>query len=109
MPGTEEMVERVTRILAQLGEVPGDLAAQVVEEYYGMKLTSHYAREGGMEYLKPALWKQLSGLLIMAGGLACSFVWAARNARPAANEMFEIVGPNTGSSCKDLSKVDVDG
>lgn len=66
-------------------------------------------REGGKEYLKPTLWKQLSGLLFMGGGLACSFVWAARNARPAANGMSEIVGPNEESSCKDLSKVDVDG
>ena len=66
-------------------------------------------REGGKEYLKPALWKQLSGLLFMGGGLACGFVWAARNARLAADEMSEVEGPNAGPPCKDLSKADVEG
>lgn len=66
-------------------------------------------REGGKVYLKPEVWKQFSGVLLMCGGLACSFVWAARNARRAADEMSEIVGPSAGPSCKDLSKADVEG
>lgn len=66
-------------------------------------------REGGKEYLKPALWKQLSGLLLLGGGLVCGFVWAARNARLAAREMSEVIGPSEGPSCKDLSKAEVEG
>lgn len=66
-------------------------------------------REGGKVYLKPEVWKQFSGVLLMSGGLACCFVWAGRNARRAGNEMSEIAGPSAGPSCKDLSKADVEG
>ena len=65
-------------------------------------------REGGKVYLKPEVWKQFSGILLMSGGLACCFVWAGRNARRTGNEVSEIVGPSAGPSCKDLSKADVE-
>jgi flagellar motor switch protein FliG len=38
-----EMVEEVTRQLASLGEVPRDLAEQVVEEFHSLRLASQYS------------------------------------------------------------------
>jgi flagellar motor switch protein FliG len=44
-----EVVEEVGRVIAHLGEVPADLAAEVVEEFYGLKVGGQYGREGGIE------------------------------------------------------------
>lgn len=49
---TAQMVEEVTRVLASLGEVPRALQDEVVEEFYGMRLASMHAREGGLEFAK---------------------------------------------------------
>ncbi|HRP62206.1 MAG TPA: flagellar motor switch protein FliG [Phycisphaerales bacterium] len=45
-----EMVEDVTRTLASLGEIPGSLAASVVEEFYTLRMASQYLKEGGLDY-----------------------------------------------------------
>ena len=66
-------------------------------------------REGGKVYLRPEVWKQFSGFLLMCSGLACCFFWAGRNARRARSEVSELVGSGAGTSCKDLSKDDVEG
>ena len=50
-----EMVEEVTRQLASLGEVPRDLAEQVVEEFHSLRLASQYAKEGGLDYARMLL------------------------------------------------------
>jgi flagellar motor switch protein FliG len=50
-----EMVEEVTRVLASLGEVPANLAEQVVEEFHSMRLASQYAKEGGLDYARMLL------------------------------------------------------
>ncbi len=47
-----DLVEEVTRVLAQLGEIPSQLSDEVVEEFYGMRLASLNAREGGLEFAK---------------------------------------------------------
>lgn len=46
---TGDMVEEVTRTLASIGEVPSDLAAAVVEEFYTMRIASRYLKEGGLD------------------------------------------------------------
>lgn len=66
-------------------------------------------REGGRFYLRPEVWKQLSGLLLMIGGLSCCFVWAGRNARRSVEEVSDSVGSGAEIPCKDLSKADVEG
>jgi flagellar motor switch protein FliG len=47
-----EMVEEVTRVLASLGEVPAELSDLVVEEFYGLRLASLHAREGGLDFAR---------------------------------------------------------
>jgi len=65
-------------------------------------------RGGGEVYLKPVVWEQITGALLMGSGLACSLAWAGRNARRVADEVSETVGLAAGPTCKDLSKVDAD-
>ncbi len=50
-----EVVEDVTRVLAQLGDVPKNVSDQVVEEFYMLRVASEYAREGGLDYAKMLL------------------------------------------------------
>lgn len=45
-----ELVEEVTRVLASLGEVPVELSAQVIEEFYSIRMASQSVKEGGLEY-----------------------------------------------------------
>jgi flagellar motor switch protein FliG len=47
-----EMVEEVTRILAQLGEVPAELSDGVIEEFYAMRMAALHAKEGGLDYAR---------------------------------------------------------
>lgn len=49
---SSDMVEEVTRVLAQLGEIPKNLTEDVIEEFYGMRLASLNASEGGLEFAK---------------------------------------------------------
>ncbi len=50
-----DLVEEVTRSLASLGEVPPQLAEQVVEEFYTLRMASQYVKEGGLDYAKMLL------------------------------------------------------
>lgn len=52
-------VEDVTRALASLGEVPADVCAAVVEEFYSIRLAQQHAQMGGLEYAKSLLQKSL--------------------------------------------------
>jgi flagellar motor switch protein FliG len=45
-----DRVEEVSRRIAHLGAVPAPLAAEVVEEFYGLKFDSHYPRQGGLDF-----------------------------------------------------------
>ncbi len=54
-----EMVEDVTRTLASLGEVSGDLAEKVIEEFYALRMASQYTREGGLDYAQSLLKNSL--------------------------------------------------
>ncbi len=47
-----EMVEEVTRVLASLGEVPEALSDAVIEEFYGLRIASLHAKEGGLDFAK---------------------------------------------------------
>jgi flagellar motor switch protein FliG len=47
-----EMVEEVTRVLAQLGEVPKHFSDWVIDEFYGLRIASQHEKEGGLEYAK---------------------------------------------------------
>jgi flagellar motor switch protein FliG len=44
-----DAVEEVTRAVARLGDVPPELATEVVEEFYGIALSSTGIREGGLD------------------------------------------------------------
>lgn len=63
-----EMVEDVTRTLASLGEIPGSLAASVVEEFYTLRMAAQYLKEGGLDYatrlLKDSLDPSLASKMI---------------------------------------------
>jgi len=54
-----EMVEEVTRIIAQLGDVPKDLRDRVVEDFYGQRMASDAFKEGGLDYAKLLLKESL--------------------------------------------------
>ncbi len=51
----QETLEDVTRELAGLGDVPGELRKKIVEEYYAMSLAHQFANEGGLEYARELL------------------------------------------------------
>jgi flagellar motor switch protein FliG len=53
LPG--EMVEDVTRTLASLDEVPGEIIAQVIEEFYNLRMASQYMKEGGLDFAQRLL------------------------------------------------------
>jgi flagellar motor switch protein FliG len=52
---SNEMIEEVTRALAQLGDVPAKLAQSVIEEFYSLRLASVYMKEGGLDYARALL------------------------------------------------------
>lgn len=56
---TAEHVEEVTRVLAGLGEVPSELSAAIVEEFYHLRLASQYSQEGGLDYAAMLLKESL--------------------------------------------------
>ena len=49
---SSEMVEEVTRVLAQLGEVPKPLSDSIIEEFYGMRIATLHAKEGGLDFAR---------------------------------------------------------
>lgn len=53
------IVEEITRSLASLGEVPSELSDEVMEEFYGLRMASQYAKEGGLDYARMLLEKSL--------------------------------------------------
>jgi flagellar motor switch protein FliG len=52
---TPEQVEKVTAMLATLGEIPDELAGGVVEEFYHLHVASRCAREGGLDSARQLL------------------------------------------------------
>jgi flagellar motor switch protein FliG len=56
-----EAVEEVTRELAAIGRVPGELQNAVVEEFYQITVASGYAAEGGLDYAKQILMSSMEG------------------------------------------------
>jgi len=54
-----EMVEEVTRAIASLGDVPVDVSAAVIEEFYSMRMALQYARSGSLEYARQLLKNSL--------------------------------------------------
>ncbi|MFK7961434.1 MAG: flagellar motor switch protein FliG [Phycisphaerales bacterium] len=54
-----EQVEDLMRIVASMGEISPELAADVVEEFYGLRLAAEGSREGGMEYASLLLKQSL--------------------------------------------------
>ena len=54
-----ETVEEVTRALAALGDVPPELAQQVVAEFYGLAMAQGHVREGGLDYARSLLRSSL--------------------------------------------------
>jgi len=55
-----EAVEEVTRELAGLGRVPGELRSAVVEEFYSLSIASQYLNEGGLDYAKVLLKESMA-------------------------------------------------
>ncbi len=51
--------EEVTRKLASLGDVPKNLAEQVIREYYQLTMAQNYVKEGGLDYAKELLKNSL--------------------------------------------------
>lgn len=54
-----EILEDVTRELAGLGDVPAELRAAVIEEFYTISLAHQFSNEGGLDYAKTLLLKSL--------------------------------------------------
>ena len=54
-----EVVEEVTRIIAQIEEVPSELSREVIDEYYSLQLANRYVKEGGLDYAKRLLKESL--------------------------------------------------
>ncbi len=54
-----ESLEDVTRELAGLGDVPPELRAAVIEEFYTVSLAHQFSNEGGLGYAKTLLSKSL--------------------------------------------------
>ena len=55
----DETVEEVTRVLAQLGEIPPNISEQVLQEFYGLRVASQRSKEGGLDYAKMLLRNSL--------------------------------------------------
>ncbi len=56
----QDLVEDITREIAQLDMVDVETRGQVVEEFYGMALARQYAKQGGIAYARSLLEKALS-------------------------------------------------
>ena len=56
-----EVVEDLTREIAQLDIIDVDLRGAVVEEFYNMALARQYAKQGGLAYARTLLEKALPG------------------------------------------------
>lgn len=54
-----ETVEEVTRSLASLGDVPKDLAQEIINEFYGLAMAQNYVKEGGLAYATELLKNSL--------------------------------------------------
>jgi len=54
-----KMVEDVTRELASVDEVPGDLADRVVQEFYDLALAQSWVNDGGLDYARALLMKSM--------------------------------------------------
>lgn len=54
-----DSLEDVTRELASLGDVPAELRAAVIEEFYTVSLAHQFSNEGGLGYAKTLLSKSL--------------------------------------------------
>ncbi len=54
-----ELVEEVTRVLAQVGDVPATLRDKVVEEFYLQRMNADSFKEGGLDYAKLLLKESL--------------------------------------------------
>lgn len=54
-----ETVEEVTRVLASLGDVPKELAQEIINEFYGLAMAQSYVKEGGLDYAKELLKNSL--------------------------------------------------
>lgn len=57
----EEMVEEITREIAQIDLVDARLRGKVVEEFYSLALARQYVQQGGILYAKALLDKALPG------------------------------------------------
>ncbi len=57
----EEMVEEITREIAQIDMVDASLRGKVVEEFYSLALARQYVQQGGILYAKALLDKALPG------------------------------------------------
>jgi flagellar motor switch protein FliG len=56
---SEGDIERITQELSSLGNVPVQIAQQILEEYYQLAVTQEYMAEGGPEYASKLLVKTL--------------------------------------------------
>lgn len=54
-----DMVEEVTRALASIGDVPKELAQEVISEFYALSMAQNYVKEGGLDYAKQLLKNSL--------------------------------------------------
>lgn len=52
---SSDTIEEVTKMLAQLGDVPAPLAQSVIEEFYSLRMASQYVKEGGLDYARALL------------------------------------------------------
>src|SRR3990172_2907057 len=55
----EDIVEDITREIAQLDLVGADERGKVIEEFYNIALARSYAKQGGLSYAKLLLQKAL--------------------------------------------------
>lgn len=56
----EDVVEQITREIAQLDLVGSDERGRIIEEFYNVALARSYAKQGGLPYAKALLQKALS-------------------------------------------------
>ncbi|MCZ6836362.1 MAG: flagellar motor switch protein FliG [Planctomycetota bacterium] len=58
---SNDMIEELTRVLAQLSDVSPTLAQGVVAEFYNLRLASAYMKDGGLDYARALLKDSLDG------------------------------------------------
>ncbi len=54
---SEDDVQRITEELSSLGQVPVEVAQQILEEYYQLAITQEYMAQGGPDYASKLLLK----------------------------------------------------